>query len=190
MEQAQAAAGAGAGAGPSWPPALHTSPSSDTDRGERGDHPQRPEAKSGGSQEQPHVLPSRPGLDCSTRAPGVLRSGSFLDNLADLEARHSAQLTARQVSLFMFRLRQDSLGDHETVPIFAQRTAHQFGSRCLQSALRATVNVSAGADTFPGELAWVKAWGQATANSSHEPYNGARGVRCACLPSAFASVQV
>ncbi len=110
--QAQAAASAA----PSCPPALHSSPSSDTDRGEGGDRPRRPEADLGGSVEQIRVLPSSSGLDSSTRTPGVLRSGSFLDNLADLEARHSAQLNARQVSLPRRKPRQDDLGDCMTVP--------------------------------------------------------------------------
>lgn len=141
VEQAQAAASAA----PSCPPALHSSPSSDTDRGERGDHAQRPEAESGGSEEQIRVLPSRSGLDSNTRAPGVLRSGSFLDNLADLEARHSAQQAAREVGLLTWRLRQGTLGDHMTVPIGAQWAAHWFGCRRLQSSLRECVNVPAGA---------------------------------------------
>ena len=172
MEQAQAAAGAGAG--PSWPPALHSSPSSDTDRGERGDHPKRPEAKLGESQEQARVLPSKPGLDSSTHAPGVLRSGSFLDNLADLEARHSARLTARQVSLFICRLRQDSLGDHETVPIGAHCPSVWVQGPAVCSQGNCQCACWCAADSFPGELAWVKAWGQATANYSHEPCNDAR----------------
>ena len=157
-EQAQAAAGSDS----SCPPALHSSPSSDTDRVERGDLPQRPAL--GSSEEQAGVLPNRPGLESSTRAPGVLRSGSFLHNLADLEARHSAQLSARQVSSFMRRLRQDALGDCNTVLVGAQWGVHQSGCRCLQSSLtECRCACWCAANSFPGELAWVQAWVQATA---------------------------
>ena len=152
VEQAQAAASAA----PSCPPALHSSPSSDADRGEREDHPSRPEAELGGSGEQTRVLPGRSGLDSSSCAPGVLRSGSFLDNLADLEARHSEQLNARQVSLLWRGLRRDALCDPTTVPVDAQLTAHRFGCRRLQSSLRECQCACwCTADSFPHELAWV-----------------------------------
>ena len=165
--QAQAAASAAS----SPPPALHSSPSSDTDRGERGYHPQRPEAGLGRGEEQTCRLPSRSGLDSSTRAPGVLRSGSFLDNLADLEARHSAQLTAHQVSLLRCRLRQDALGGLMTMPIGVQWTAHLFGCRHMQSFFQGVCQCACwcAADSFPGGQARRQARVQATANSSHRP---------------------